>query len=361
METHKIRIILLGLVAACLLVACQTNTLPPTPTPPPLAKELVFYDWAEDSIANVFDIFSKEYGVKIVYQTYESTEEAVENMRAGQVYDIVVMENQQIPAMTAAGLLAEIDYGNVLNSKHISPNFRKLAYDPEGKYALPYSWGTTGLVVRTDLVGEPGVTKWADMFEPRYAGQVANWLTTPRFTLGVALKSLGYSLNSEDPAELELALERLIESKADTQWVVEEQAMAPLLIDGEAVIGLGWSVDYWQAQEGNDSVAYVIPQEGAILWGDNFIIPANSPHKYTAELFLDFLQRPEIAAQIVNEGYYPSPNIGANEFIKPELLNDPAIYPTNEEMKNAEFLLPLSPEGEKLYEDVWARFLAAEE
>lgn len=126
-------------------------------------------------------------------------------------------------------------------------------------------------------------------------------------------------------------------------------------------MGLGWSIDYWQAQEENDSIAYIVPQEGPILWGDNFVIPANSPNKYTAELLLDFIQRPEIAAQIVNEGYYPSPNIGGNEFIDPEILNDPAVYPTNEEMKNAEFLLPLSPEGEKLHAEVWERFLAAEE
>ena len=360
MEIRKGLIIFLAIFTTYLLLACGA-TPPPAPTPPPLAEELVFYDWADDSIESVFDAFTEEYGVKMVYQTYLSTEEAVENIRAGQVYDVVVMENQQVPILTAEGLLAEIDYGNVPNVRHISPNFRKLAYDPTGKYSIPYSWGSTGLVVRTDLVGEPGVTQWADMWDPRYAGQVANWLTTPRFTLGAALKALGYSVNSEDPAELEQALERLIESKADTQWVVEEKSMAPLLVNGEAVMGLGWSIDYWQAQEESDSIAYIVPLEGSILWGDNFVIPANSPNKYTAELFLDFIQRPKIAAQIVNEGYYPSPNIGGNEFIDPDILNDPAVYPTNEDMKNAEFLLSLSPEGEKLYAEVWERFLAAGE
>jgi spermidine/putrescine transport system substrate-binding protein len=132
-----------------------------------------------------------------------------------------------------------------------------------------------------------------------------------------------------------------------------------MFASGEAVLGMGWSEDVWLAQEESDNIAYVLPEEGTILWGDNFIIPANSPNKYTAELFLDFLLRAEITGQIVNETYYPMPNDAAVEFIDPEILNDSVVYPTNEEMENAELLLPLSSEGEQLYAAIWERFLAA--
>lgn len=343
------------------LVGCGAQAAPaPTSTPPQLAEELVLYDWSEDQIETVFDEFAEEYGVKITYVTFDSTEEAVEKLRAGQVYDIVVMENQFIPALIAEGLLAEIDYRNVPNFKNISPNFRNLAHDPQNKHTVPYSWGTTGLVVRSDLIAEP-VTSWADMWDPRYRGQVANWETTPRYTLGAALKSLGYSVNSEDPAELEAALEHLLELKPGSIWLGgDSHTPAPLLGSGEVVMALGWSEDVWLAQEESDAIAYALPQEGTILWGDNFVIPANSPNRYTAELFLNFILRPEISAQIVNGNYYPMANEAAKSFVDPEILQDPVVYPTNQEMKNAELLLPLSKEGEQLHAEIWERFLAAQ-
>jgi spermidine/putrescine transport system substrate-binding protein len=342
------------------LAACAPSTPPPTPTPPALAKELVFYDWAEDSIADVFEIFSQEYGVKIKYVTFESTEEAVANLRAGQVYDVVVIENQFIPALAKEGLLAKIDYRNLPNFKNILANFRDLAYDPQNKYSIPYSWGTTGLVVRTDLAAQP-ITRWADMWQPQYAGRIVNWASAPRYTLGLALRSLGYSVNSENPAELEAALRRLLELKPNSIWLDREHTIAPWLVSGQAVIGVGWSEDVWLAQAENEAITYVLPQEGAILWGDNFVIPANSPHKYTAELFLNFILRPEISGQIVNSTYYPMPNQAATAFIEPEILQDSTVYPTNEELQNAEILLPLTPQGEQLHAQIWERFLAAGE
>jgi spermidine/putrescine transport system substrate-binding protein len=340
-----------------LLAACGNPTPPPTPTPPPLAEELIFYDWAEDAIETVFEDFTEEYGVRIKYVTYESPEEAVENIRAGEVYDVVVLENQYIPALVTEGQLAEIDYRHVPNFKNISPNFRDLAYDPGNAHSIPYSWGTTGLVVRSDLVEEP-VTSWADLWDQRYAGKVAGWLY-PRYMLSAALKSMGYSINSEDPDELEAALERLIELNPDATWLEDEASVAPLLVSGDVVVALGWAYDVWTGQEENEAISYVLPKEGTILWGDNFVIPANSPNRHTAELFLDYLLRPEITGQIVNVNYYSMANDAAEAFIDPEILNDPIIYPPNEDLENAEIMLPLSPEGEKLYAQVWERFMVA--
>jgi spermidine/putrescine transport system substrate-binding protein len=351
-----------GVLLVNFLMACGAPAPPPTLTPEPLAAEIIFYDWIDDEIQSVFAAFTEEYGVNVTYVTYDSTEEAVANLRAGKVYDVVVVANEVLPQLIAEGLLAEIDYRNVPNLKNISLNFRDLAYDPGNKHSIPYSWGTTGLVVRTDLVAEP-VVRWADLWDPRYAGRVAIWETTPRFALGAALKSLGYSVNSEDPVELEAALEKLIEHKASIIWLDKDDGLtsAPWLIKGKAVMALGWSQDVWAAQEESEAIAYVLPQEGTVLWGDNFVVPASSPNQKTAELFLDFVQRPEIAAQIIKANYYPMANEAAKGLIDPAILNDPVVYPTNDEMKNAEILLPLSPEGEALYQEIWDRFLAVDQ
>jgi spermidine/putrescine transport system substrate-binding protein len=353
-------IVFTGVIIA--LVGCGTRAAPaPTLTPalPQLAEELVLYDWEDDIPRTVLDAFTQEYGVKITYVTFESTEEAVENIRAGQDYDVVVIENQFIPALVEAGLLAEIDHSHLPNFDNIAPNYKGLAYDPDNNYSIPFNWGTTGLVIRHDLAGE-SIAHWSDLWEPRYTGKVAI-RSMPREIISMTLKSLGYSANSEVPTELEAALKQLQELRQGVILVgsTAEEAL-PVLARGEVVLLVGWAEDVLEGREKNLAISYVSPAEGPLLWGDNFVIPASSPHKYTAELFLDFLLRPEISAWITNENYYASPNEAARPFIEPEILNDPVIFPSNESLKNAEVLLPLSPEGEALYSQVWKRFLAEE-
>lgn len=332
----------------------------PTPTSPALSNELIFYNWAEDMPQSVLDAFTKESGVAVRYVTYESQEEAIENMQAGQGYDVVVMESRLIPLLVQQGLLAQLDYRQVPNFKNISANFRDLIYDPSNTYSIPYNWGTTGLVVRGDLVTEP-VTRWADLWDERYAHKVAIWAGQPREVLAFTLKSLGYSANSEQPQELEAALAQLLKLKPNLLFIedFDPVSAAPMLADGTAVIAMGYAGDVLQGRELNQAFTYVLPQEGALLWGDNFVIPAKSPHTYTAEVFLNFLLRPEINAQIANENYYATPNEAARPFIKPEILHDPVIFPPDQDIKKAELILPLSSTGQELYDDIWERFLAA--
>lgn len=341
-----------------LLVACTTSAAQqPAPTPEPLAEEIVYYDWDDSIMEPILADFTREYGIKTRLEFYSSQEEAVENIKAGQIYDVVLLENQFVPSLSRDGQLAEINRSNIPNFKNISANFRDLAYDPGNRHTVPDSWGTTGLVVRSDLAEEP-ITRWADLWDPRYAHKVVGW-AIPRYMMSVALKSLGYSVNSENPEELEAALARLIELKPNMILLDEEPSSAPLLVADEAVMAVGWASDVELGREENEAIEYVLPEEGAILWGDNFVIPANSPHQYEAELLLNFILRPEISGRIINESYYPLVNDAAPPFIEPEILNDPVIYPPNEDLKNAEIMLPLSPAGEKLHADIWDRFMAA--
>jgi spermidine/putrescine transport system substrate-binding protein len=325
-----------------------------------LAEELTIYNWEGDFPQSILDAFTAEFGVKINYVAYESQEEAIENIRAGEVYDVVVMESRFLPLLISNGLLAELDYTNILNFKNISPNFRDLTYDPENRYSIPYSWGTTGLMIRTDLVEAP-VTRWGDLWDKRYEGRAAIWIGQPREVLAITLKSLGYSANSENPVELEKALARLIALKHHLRTLEDYdlETCAPALASGEIVIAVGYSGDYHISMDMGLAVEYIMPEEGALLWGDNFIIPANSPNKYTAELFVNFLLRPEISAEIVNQKYYASANDAARAFVNAEILNDPSIYPSSSVLQNAEIILPLGAQGQELYDEIWERFLNA--
>jgi spermidine/putrescine transport system substrate-binding protein len=316
-----------------------------------------YYGYAEDMPQSVLDAFTKEFGVKIHYLPYQSPEESKENIRAGKVYDVAAIENQLIPPLVKDGLLAEIDYANVTNFKNIAANFRDLAIDPGNRHSVPASYGTTGLLVRTDLVDKTP-SRWADLWDPHYAGKIG-LRPAPREVIGLTLLSLGYSFNSENPQELDAALERLQELKPSMAMLdIEASDAAPKLLSGEIAILHGYTEDYQVAHEANPAVAYVLPQEGTALWGDSYVIPANSPRKQTAEVFLNFLLRPDVEAQVVNEKKYASVNDAALPLIQPEIRNDPVIYPPNQDLQNGHIILPLSPEGEKRYADLWARFMA---
>jgi len=350
-----------GIIGIALLVglaACDQRAPSPTPTSEPLPTEIILYDWAGYMPQSVIDAFTEEYGIAVRYIVYETQEEAEASLRAGNVYDVVVMGNDFIARLIADGLLAPIDYRYIPNFKNISANFRDLAYDPGNKYSILIQWSTTGLVVRQDLVDAP-ITRWADLWEPRYAGKVGVW-AIPRLLTGITLKSLGHSLNSEDPQELEAALQQLLKLKGQAFFMdLNLPNSVPFLLDGQAVMTIGWPFDALAAREQSDQVIYILPEEGTVLWGDNVVIPANSPRKRAAERFIDFLLRPQISAEIVNNIYIPSPNEAARPFIDPEILNDPVIYPPEVDLQNAEIILPLSDEGVRQHDRVWQQFMKA--
>ncbi len=329
----------------------------PQPTPPPSPPTLVLYDWAGYMPQGILDAFTQETGIQVEYMIYADQGEAMARLRAGQAFDLVVLDNVNVPTAIAEGLLAELDYRNIPNIRNVSPNFRDLAYDPENKHSITIQWGTTGLVVRTDRIEEP-ITGWADLWDPRYAGKIAIW-PYPEEVFAITLKSMGYSMNSRDPAELEAAAKKLLALRKNVVLLDPTQATGvSRLLDDSTVMIYGWSYDALEAAAQIDTTAYVMPKEGTILWSDNVTIPANSQHKAAGEQFINFLLRSDIGALMVNELWVASPNDAALPLIRPEILNDPLVYPSYEDLTNAEFYEVVGEETEQYYEQTWERFLA---
>jgi spermidine/putrescine transport system substrate-binding protein len=356
----KLMKLILFVLIVSWLVACGNPVPPPTPppaptpTPTPASNELIFYDWGDGIPQAVVEAFTEQHGIEVTYLSYDSQEEAVDNMKAGEMYDLVVLENQFVPDMVNEGLLAEIDYRKIPNFKHVLANFRDLSYDPGNKHSIPFTWGTTAFLITPDYEGE--VTSWADLWELHSKGKIG-MRDDAREGLGFALKSLGYSINSEDPAQLEEALQHLLEIKQDIVLVdsYSENAV-PVVTQGDAVAMIGWVEDALYAQEENEPLVYVFPEDGAMLWGDNFVIPANSSNKENAELFLNFILEPEFNAEIINETYYATANEAARSLVNQEIQEDTLIFPPIKVLQNAEVILPLSAESTELYDQTWERF-----
>jgi len=362
--------ILLGMFI--LLAGCGP-TLPPTPqatpvptagptavpTQPELAKELYVFNWSEYIDPQVYEDFETEFGVHITEDTFASNEELLAKLQAGAAgYDIIVPSDYMVEIMIAEDMLAALDLSNIPNRSKLYPRFQDPPYDPGNTYCIPYQWGTTGIGYNSDEFEEPP-DSWAYLFDPEMVGQYAgkmSMLNDPRESTGAALKYLGYSLNTTDPDELEEAKQLLLQQK---EWVTtyDNDQYEDLLMSGDTIIALSWSGDVFMAAVEDERLWYIIPQEGGTVWADNLCIPVTSPNKHTAELFINYLLRPEVAAKISNFTWYASPVQAAEEYIDPEILEEPAIYPPPEVMERLEWIEDVG-EANALYDRIWTEVLA---
>jgi spermidine/putrescine-binding protein len=309
--------------------------------------------------------YEKEFGVKITYDTYASNEDLLAKLQAGATgYDVIFPSDYMVAQMIELGLLAEIDHNNIPNLKNMDPFFLNAPYDPGNKHCVPYQWGTTGIAYSTKVFADNPPDSWAFLFDPEMAKKWAeaggiNVLNDQRELFGSALKYLGYSLNTKDEKQLEEAKNLILGVKPYIKTFNSEDYDDSLLIPGEVVISQAWSGDGFKAvlettdeATGESEWDYIIPQEGAMVWQDNGCITAASQKKATAEHFLNYLLDAENGAIITNYTYYASPNAAAKEFISPEILEDPRIYPPAETLAKLEWAEKL---GETIfvYDRLW--------
>jgi spermidine/putrescine transport system substrate-binding protein len=343
-------LILAGLV---LLVSCQTkSTSSPAAAQP---EEIVVFDWNRGISPIVVAKFTAATGIRVRSLYYGTQEDAVAALQGKNAYDVVVIEDQYIPELIRDHLLAPIDNASIPNFKNISPNFRDLVFDPNNRYSVPYEWGITGLIVRKDLL-QTQVNSWSDLWSEQYTGKIAMW-NLPRYNIGVALKSLGYSANSADKAQLEAAAVRLDQIRTRTE--VEEYGanMSPTLANGKAAIGVGFASDMRYLRENKVPVDFILPAEGTILWQENLLIPAQSRMKTQAEQFINFILAPENGALMTEYTGYATCNQSAYSYLPTDLLADPITFPPPSSLKQAELLLEISAGGESEYTEIWNRFI----
>lgn len=347
------------LALGLLLCSCREElAVTPASRPVQTMREITLLAFAEDMPEAVLEDFALESGTRVRVRPYQSPEEAETLIRSGEPLDVLLIEHQLFPALIRDGLLAPFNPAGIPNFKNIAANFRDLAFDPGNHYSVPASYGTTGLIVRTDLVSEP-ISRWADLWRPCHAGRIG-LRAQPREVIGLTLQSLGYPPNSEDPAELDTVLQRLLTLKpAMTLLDIEANQAIATLLRGDIAILHGYAEDYQLARAGHDQIAYVLPAEGTALWGESYAVARSTPHLPQAEALINFLLRPEITARIITEKKYAQANEAAVALLAPELRNDPVIFPDNQVLARGFLLHPLGPQGQQRYTELWKHFLAA--
>ncbi|NTU55287.1 MAG: spermidine/putrescine ABC transporter substrate-binding protein [Anaerolineales bacterium] len=327
-----------------------------------LADKIYFYTWVEYIDPAIKEQFQEECGVEVIETNFDSNETLLATLQAGgSDYDIIVPSDYMVQIMISEGMLMELDFSVIPNIKNMDDLNVNQYFDPEQKYTVPWFWGTSGFAVDTNVVTDV-TNSWSMMFDPDspYCGQMS-MLDDQRETLGAALMYLGYSINDTDPAHLEEAKNLLIEQSKCVK-AYDSQTNDDLIIAGETVLGHIWTGDAILAglpdYGGREGITYVIPQEGCTIWQDNMAVPVNAPNPYTAMVFMNYTQFPEIAAQNAEFVGYATPNAAAKDFIDPDVLADEGIYPPPEVEAQLQWMEDVGPALE-LYDRIWTEFKAA--
>lgn len=312
--------------------------------------KLNVYNWGDYIDPQVLKDFEKEYKIKINYEEYGNNEEMLAKIQSGGTnYDVIFPSEYMVESMIKQGLLQKIDMKNLPNYKNIGSDFKNLPYDPKNEYSVPYFWGTMGIVYNTKKVSD-SVDSWNILWNSKYKDEIL-MIDSSRDTIGITLKKLGYSLNSKNINEIEKAKNELFKQKKLVKAYVVD-AYKDMMIAGEAAMALAWSGDAMLLIEENPDIAYSIPKEGTNLWFDAMAIPITSKHKKEAELFINYMMRPDVAAKCAEYVEYATPNKEVMKLLPKDIIENELAYPKGNIFEKGEVFIDLE-EFTTEYDRIW--------
>lgn len=317
------------------------------------AKEVVYvFNWSQYIDPAVLKLFEKETGIRVKYSTFESNEAMFAKIRlvkkAG--YDVAFPSTYFVERMRRLNMLAPLDKTRLPNLRNLNPDLLDKPYDPGNAYSVPYLWGSSAIGVNAAEIDPSSVTSWDDLWNPAYKGRVL-LMDDVRDVFGMALRSLGYSVNETEPGRIEEAYEKLLGLKPSVKVFNSDSPKQPFL-NSEVAIGQIWGGEVYQANEENPDIAYVYPKEGATFWVDSMVIPANARNADNAHAFIDFMCRPDVAKMNCEYVGYATANSKAQEMLDEKTRSHKAVYPDKADLDRGEFQADVG-EAIMIYEKYW--------
>ncbi len=341
---------------------------------PAAAQERVVnvYNWSDYIDPQVLEDFTKDTGIKVRYDTFDANETLETKLLAGKSgYDVVVPTGYFLQRQIQANIFQKLDKSKLPNLANVWPDVAKrlAAYDPGNDYAVNYMWGTTGIgynvkAMHERLGANAAIDSWDVVFKPDLLAKFKNcgvhMLDSADDILPAALHYLGLDPNSAKPADLDRAATLLAKIRPDVRKFHSSEYLNALA-SGEICLVVGWSGDIKQSQKraaeakNGVEIGYSIPKEGAQMFFDNLAIPKDAPHPAEALAFINYLQRPNVAAMNSNLVSYANGNLASQKLIDKKVLDDPGIYPKPETMAKLYIVNARSPEAQRLVNRIWTK------
>ena len=310
------------------------------------------YNWGDYIDEDVLAQFEEQNpDIHVVYDTFDSNESMLAKMDGGVQYDVLIPSDYMIEKLIQEDRLAELDLSQIPNYANIDDSFKNLAYDPDNKYSVPYTWGTLGIMYNTTMVDET-VDSWNILWDEKYKGNIIMY-DSSRDSMAVALRKLGYSVNTKNDAEIEAAAQALTSQKPLVKAYMTD-AIKQAMVGGCAALSVVYSGDAMLCMEENPDLAYVVPKEGSNMWFDSIVVTKDCQNMDAAYRFINFLCDPEVAAKNSEYIGYSTPNKEALALMDEEMKADPAYNPPAEVVEKCEVYLDLGDKTD-LYNQLWEK------
>jgi putrescine transport system substrate-binding protein len=358
-------------VASRILLTVAFSILAPAAAPAQQGRLVNFYNWSDYIDPTVIDAFSKQTGIKVRYDTFDSNDTLETKLLAGKSgYDVVVPTGYFLERQIKAGVFLKLDKTKIPNLVHQWPEIarRLAAYDPGNQYAANYMWGTTGIGYNTAkaraFLGDTKIDSWDVVFKPesvaRFKDCGVHMLDSPDDIMPAALRYLGVDPNSVEQADLEKASDLLLKLRGNVRKFHSSEYLNALA-GGEICLVVGWSGDIKQAQKRaaeakrGIEISYAIPKEGAQMFFDNLAIPKDAKNVAEAHELINYLLRPEVAAKGTNYLGYANGNTPNPQLLDKAVLEDRTVYPDATTMAKLYTISARDPRSQRLINRMWTR------
>lgn len=314
---------------------------------------LTVFNYGEYMDPEVIQMFEEETGIQVKYEEAITPEEMYTKYISGAIkYDLLCTSDYMVDRLIREGEAQQVDFSSMEYADNIGQRYWDFAkaYDPDNSYSLPYFWGTVGILYDSTKVKGP-VDSWEVLFNGEYAGDFI-MQNSMRDAYMVALKYLGYSLNTTDEAQIREAHALLMEQKPDVQAYLVDEARDEVVV-GNATMAVIYSGEAYLGHEYNENLRYVVPKEGSNVWLDSWVVTKNCANPENAAKFLDFLCREDVAAKNFEYIYYSTPNEAVIAGMEEELRNDETIIPADSSTDNCEVYVQLDEASVQLYNDLF--------
>lgn len=315
-------------------------------------KVVNVYAWGGELPKEIIHQFEKETGIQVNFSTYDSNETMYAKLKASRhsVYDVVLPSAYYVERMKKQGMLTPLQRSKLTNLKNLDPLFVHNDYDPEDHYSVPLVWGVTGIFYNNAWIKQP-ITSWNDLWNPKWRKKLL-LIDDVREIFSMALMSLGFHPNDTNPTHIKLAYEKLVKLTPNIKLFAVDSIQA-IIIDEDATVGSVWNGDAFKAYTENKAVRFVYPQEGFVIWVDCLAIPANPPHIEEAYLFVNFILRPDVAAQIATLEGHAITNTEGRKLLPTAISNNPMVYPSTDTLKRGYFQRDVDDNTITLFNEYW--------
>ncbi len=311
------------------------------------------YNWGGYIPEKVLHEFTKQTGIKVNYTTYSSNAELYNKLKADPKagYDVIVPSSYYVQRMAIEGMLHRLDKSKLSHFANLNPSLLNKAYDPHNHYSVPYLWGTTSILVNDKYYKPSSITSWNDLWQKRFHGQLL-LINDVRDVFAMALRALGYSVNTRNPAQIRAAYLKLRALMPNLK-LFTVAGEVPIYIDEDALVGMAQSGDAEEIIKANSHLHYIYPKGQAVIWIDCMVIPKYAPHLANAYRFINFILQAKIARQIALKLGYSTPNLAGYNLLPKAVQDNHTMYPSQATLRDGQVEGYLGSKALAIYFHYW--------